>query len=133
MSNPFTSAPPANLAQWLGRSLARVAACGLTCGGLWYLIVEQADAMCSSCGTSSLLLVLTPALLLGQWLAFRHGLSLFKPASIGSAKAPVGLEIAACLWCLFQLLLHGCWGCLNLMLLLCTLLVVGDPNPSLHF
>ncbi|MDO7876541.1 hypothetical protein Q5H93_17485 [Hymenobacter sp. ASUV-10] len=133
MSNSFAGAPPANLAQWLGRSLAGVAACVLACGGLWYLIVERADAMCVSCGTSGLLVVLTPALLLGQWLAFRQGLSLFKPASAGPTKAPAGIEVIACLWCLFQLLLHGCWGCLNLVLLLCTLLAVGDPNPGLHF
>lgn len=133
VSNPFASGPPVNLAQWLGRSLARVAACVLLCGWLWYLIVERANAMCTSCGTSGLLVVLTPTLLLGQWLAFRYGLSLFKPASTGTIKAPAGIEIIACLWCLFQLLLHGCWGCLNLMLLLCTLLALGDPNPGLHF
>ena len=120
--------PPANLSQWLWHSLVRVAACVLPCGVLWYFIIERADAMCTSCGTSRLLTVLTPALLLGQWLAFQYGLSLFKPASAGTTKAPISTEIVACLWFLFQLVLHGCWGCLNFFLLLCTLLALGDDG-----
>lgn len=130
MINPFANEPAGSLPQWLRHSLAWTAACVGCCSVLWYFIIVQANAMCVSCGTSDLLMVLTPALLLGQWLAFEHGLSRFKQASAGTTSAPASVEIVAYLWYLLQIVLHFCWGCLNFGLLLCTLLSLGDDSPG---